>query len=613
MRNLDTKGLFRYRNLVPSLVTLLEGRHTALMLALLAFVVTLPAVWTGYYQDDHLIRLRFQDFPGLPGVHGRLLDTCVFSDGDPEQNRARMECGFLPWWAPPDWKVAFGRPLASLTHYADWTLFGDRAWVMHVHSLLWYALLVFVLVLLYRRMFASAGVAGLAALLYLLDPVHALANGWIAARNAAISSVFIVLVVYFHDRWRRDNSRAAMLAAWLMLAAGLAASEAAVTAGAYLFAHALFLDRGALPRRIARLLPYLIIVVVWRFAYEHAGYGVSGTMLYTDPVTQPRAFLGDLAHHLPILFFCQFFTTDPSVYNFLPSAPVVFALWTVFVLALALVARVLWPLLKQDATARFWALGMVLAALPVCTTIPQGRELMNPGIGAMALIALFLDRHFSGKAKESPGAWRLAGVMAATWLLLHLPLAAVAMPVNSYMAPYMPEKVASVLNAGAPIDARLKDDTLIIVYTPADLLGATLPVMRAANGETVPRHCRTLSAGIHTMEVSRRDDRTLVLNMDDTFQTRPWCQVFRDPGASPMKPGDAVRISGMEALVEAVTGDGRPTQVAFRFDVPLEDPSLRWVVFKDKTYVPFAPPKIGETVAVQGPGFGELLRWFTGG
>ena len=213
MQNSTCSGGFRYKNLVPYLISLLGRKHVPIVLAAVAFVLTLPAAWSGYYQDDHLIRLRFQDFSGLPGVHGRLLDTCVFSDGDPAQNRARMECGFLPWYAPPDWKVAFGRPFASLTHYADWVLLGDHAWAMHLHSLLWYALLVFVLALLYRRMFASAGVAGLAALLYLLDPVHALANGWIAARNAAISSVFIVLVLYFHDRWRRDGWRTGMVLA----------------------------------------------------------------------------------------------------------------------------------------------------------------------------------------------------------------------------------------------------------------------------------------------------------------------------------------------------------------------------------------------------------------
>jgi hypothetical protein len=336
-------------------------------------------------------------------------------------------------------------------------------------------------------------------------------------------------------------------------------------------------------------------------------------MLYTDPVAQPRVFLGDLLHHLPLLFFCQFITTDPSVYNFLPSAMVFLSVWIVFVAVLVVVARVLWPLLKEDATARFWALGMVLSALPVCTTIPQGRELMNPGVGATALVALFLGRYFLGDREKTLCGQRLAKVFICMWIVLHLVLPAVAMPVNSYITPVMPEQAARKLNAGAPNDTKLKDDTLIIVYSPADLLGSTLSVMRAAMKENVPRHCRTLSAGIHSVDITRRDDRTLEFNMDDTFLTHPWCMVFRDPAASPMKVGDTVRLSGFEAKVEAVTHDGRPTRVAFRFDVPLEDPSLRWVVFKDSSYAPFAVPKVGETTHVQGPDFWGIVRCFVGG
>ncbi len=606
-------GTGRFNAVLQPFVSLLGGKRAALLLALAAIAFTLPAVWSGYYQDDHLIRLRFQGFPGLSGVQGKLLDTCVFSDGDPAQNLARMECGFLPWWTPSNWKIAFWRPLTGLTQYFDWKVFGDRAWVMHAHNLLWYALLVFVLVGLYRRMFQSAWVAGLAGLIYLLDPNHALAVGWIATRNAMLSSVFMVLVIYFHDKWRRNNSRISMYLAWIMLAVGLTGSEATVSAGAYLFAYALFLEQGPLHKRVAGLLPYLFIVVVWRMVYQHLGYGVAQTMLYTDPVVQPWVFLGDLFHHLPLFFFCQFITTDPSVYNFLPSQTLFYAVWVVFVAVLIVVGRVLWPLMKEDATARFWALGMMLSALPVCTTIPQGRELMNPGIGATALVALFLGRYFLGEREKTLRGRCLAKVFVGIWLAVHLVLPAVAMPVNSYMAVVMPEQAARKLNAGAPNDAKLKEQTLLIVYSPADLLGSTLPVMRAAMKESVPRHCRTLCAGVHSVDILRRDDRTLVFNMDDTFLTRPWCQVFRDPAASPMKAGDTVRLSGFEANVEAVTQDGRPTQVAFRFDVPLEDPSLRWVVFKDRAYAPFEVPKIGEKTHVQGPDFRGIVRCFVGG
>lgn len=41
--------------------------------------------------------------------------------------------------------------------------------------------------------------------------------------------------------------------------------------------------------------------------------------------------------------------------------------------------------------------------------------------------------------------------------------------------------------------------------------------------------------------------------------------------------------------------NGRPWVVAFRFDTPLEDPSLRWV---DGDFYPWTPPEVDEQVSL---------------
>jgi hypothetical protein len=521
-----------------------------------------------------------------------------------------MERGILPWWTTENWKIAFWRPLCSLTHWADWRIFGDRAWLMHLHSILWYGLLVYVLVLLYKRLLMPPWVAGLAGLLFLLDAAHALPVGWIATRNAALSSVFIVLVLYFHDRWRRDAWQPGMPAALAALALGLLGSEATVASGAYLAAYALFLDRAPWPKRIGSLLPYLLVVVVWRVVYDALGYGVNGTLLYVDPLHQPLEFARDILRHLPVLLFTQFAASDPSIWSFLPPL----GIWIYLSVAsvfLCAVAYVLWPLLRGDRVARFWALGMVLSALPVCTTIPQGRELMNPSIGAMALVAQFLAFRASPQPENEPRGYRmLAGSFAGLWVFLHLIVSAISLPVNSYTATTSAEQLAARLNATAPSDTAIRNQTLITVSVPADLLAATLPIMRAVANEPAPLYGRVLSAAVRHLEMTRTDERTLRLRMDDGFMTRPWCQVFRNPVTHPMKKGDTIRLTGLTVEVAEVTNDGRPVDALFRFDVPLEDPSLRWIVFKDMAYVPFTPPAIGKTVQVKGPAFADIVRWF---
>lgn len=583
------------------------------LFCLVGMLLTLPSVWSGYFQDDHLIRERFQGFKDLPGIEGNLLDTCVFGNGRPEHVHAAMDRGLLPWWTSPNWKIAFFRPLSSLSSWMDWQLFGDRAWAMHLHSVFWYGLLVWLLALLYRRLIAPPWVAGLAGLLYALDAAHGYPVAWIATRNAALSSVFIVLTIYFHDRWRRDNWKPGFVAACAALAVGLLGSEATAAAGAYLAAYALFVDPKRWFRGGMSLLPYLAIVIIWRLVYDHLGYGVAGTMLYTDPIREWAWFLPDLASFLPIMLFSQLGGSDPSAWSFLPS-PWIWIWLAVAVLFLIWVGIALWPLLRRDKTARFWALGMVLSTIPVCTTIPQGRELMNPGIGAMALVALFLGTFRSRGGPEIgwQGHDRLASVLATLWVFLHLWLSAVTLPIQSATVTRYSERFERGLNDKLPADPDVTQATLFIVRSPADLLSAVMPFQRAADGTPVPRHTRLLYAGMSSIEIERPEERTLVFRCGDSFLKRPWTQVFRDPAEHPFRVGDTVRLTDFEAEVTQITPDGQPREVRFRFAEPLEAPSYRWVIFEKREYVPFTPPPIGQTVRIRGFEFRDIVKGILG-
>ncbi len=57
----------------------------------------------------------------------------------------------------------------------------------------------------------------------------------------------------------------------------------------------------------------------------------------------------------------------------------------------------------------------------------------------------------------------------------------------------------------------------------------------------------------------------------------------------------------MTVEVERITESGEPREVLFRFDVPLNAPSLRWVQWEDGIYVPFEPPAVGETIRLPAP------------
>lgn len=60
-------------------------------------------------------------------------------------------------------------------------------------------------------------------------------------------------------------------------------------------------------------------------------------------------------------------------------------------------------------------------------------------------------------------------------------------------------------------------------------------------------------------------------------------------------------LSDMRATVVALTDDGRPGTVEFRFATPLESAGRRWMRGAGMGLVPWTPPPVGATVVVPAP------------
>lgn len=588
-------------------------RRTALLVtfAVAAFLIAAPSLWTGFCTDDRLFQVVFRGAVPYPEIKMGQLDLFAFSGRGQEDKRALMDRGLLPWWTSDSWKIAFWRPLSAFTHWLDWQVFGERPWPMHAENLALYGLLAAAVTALYLRFLNPPWVAALAGLLYLLDAAHGMGVGWIANRNGILAALSVVLVLYLHDRWRRDGWKPGMFLAWGVLALGLLSGESAVAVGGYLAAYALFLDRGRFLVRFAILIPYLVIVALWRVAYQQLGDGAVGSSLYTDPVHDPIFFASALVRRLPTLLFSQLAGGDCMICNYVP--PLWLAVYlTIAVMFLGWVAWAVWPLIKRDPVARFWTLGMVLAVMPSCAVMPQSRLLFCAGIGAMALVAQFL--HFQSQHRECFKTRihrRAASALVVIWVVFHLVVSMIAMPIAS-CSMYFVDRAAHRELRVVPDIPEVRRETLVVVNALVDVWGPIFTVLRAADGMAFPPYCRQLAAGTRRLEVSRPDERTLVLKLDNAFLENQWTPAFRNPSADPMRPGQVVKLTGMQARVESVTPNGAPQVVSFRFDVPLEDPSLRWIAYQDGKYGSFKPPKIGETVIIRNPDFADIARGYVG-
>ena len=207
--------------------------------------------------------------------------------------------GFAPWWASDQIKTNFFRPLSSLTLALDFSLWPDTPLLMHIHSLLWFCLLIVLAYRLYRSMSGSAVVAGISILLLVVDDVFTGPVGWISNRHAVVAMVFCVLCVWLYHQGVSKQKWPYIAGACGVYALALLASEMGLVTFAYLFAYLLVLDRDKWLGRVKRIVPFVLITVVWRLAYTGLGYGASGTLLYIDPILNPVDFITQLLTRYP--------------------------------------------------------------------------------------------------------------------------------------------------------------------------------------------------------------------------------------------------------------------------------------------------------------------------
>ena len=595
----------------------LAGPRLPVAVVLIALVLTLPSLWTGLQVDDLLQRLVLQRHPLAAVHHGSPMAMFDFADGDPQRAREAMDTGFLPWWTWEKVRLRFCRPAAVLTHWLDYRLWPDNLVVMHLHSLAWFGALVFVAALVYRRFMGIGWASGLAALLYAVEDAHSIPAGWLANRNGLLAALFGLLVVLTHDKWRsaEGGGRSAEEEGgggivWLMVGLALLllavlSNEGGMAACAYLFAYAAFLDKGPWRARVMSLVPYAALIVAWRVGYNALGFGTWGSELYVDPAQSPLRFLQVLCLRAPVLLFAQWAVPLSDLFTFLPPM-VQYVYWAVAVAFCLTLLAVVWPVLRKDPAARFWGLGMVLSLAPVCATFPMDRLLLFAGVGAMGLLACFIrDMAAPGGAAHggrTRARSRTARFLYVFFIIMHLGIAPVLLPARIHQWGAMCRKYTACLE-NAPLGEDVTERTVVIPNAPNVFLTSYLPAARALAGKSVPMRLRSLAANTFfpvPIRMTRQDERTLVVKPRGGF---PWYLV-RDR-YHPLPVGHEVALAGTTVEVLAVADEGWPLEVAYRFDVPLEDPSLLWLKLdlEGVAYVPWRPPAVGESVLLN-------ERWF---
>jgi hypothetical protein len=586
--------------MMDRLKRLLASPRFPWMAAAIAVLLFLPVLDVGFMMDDYVQRITHEG--GIQIVPRPDWDLFRFVGPDRAEFALSRDRGEVPWWAPPTYKLAFFRPLAGLWAWADYHWFPDSAGLMHAENILLFASMAVLAGLLYRRLLATAWVAGLAALLFAWDDAHSFVVVWISNRNAVLAGVFGLLALWLHDRARRDGARAAGILAPFALALALLSSEAAVATLGYLAAYALFLDDRTPRERLRSLAPFAVVALGWAAIYKVRGYGTSGSGFYVDPGGEPGTFVFAVVKRLPILLLGQFGlppadlwpqTVEPKVIPLVAVTALLAGLAVVF-------ARVL----RKDRTCLFFATGMLLSLIPVCATWPNDRLLLFSGFGAFGLIATFLSR---AHAVEKPGPRFSTRVVAGVMILVHVVLAPLLLPLRARAVGTMLHEYVAAGERTLPTSLV---STLVVVNAPDPLVAGMAGAKRhyeQSNGKPLTSRLRQLTVvSVGDEIVERVDDHTLSLSASEGFFHDPFSQVFRSPSML-FHAGDVSRVAGMRAEIMEAGEDGIPRRIQIHFDAPLDDPSMVWVTWVHQGFVPFKLPSPGEKVTVPGANFLEAL------
>jgi hypothetical protein len=587
------------------LTNIVSSRAFIAIAALLAIVLLLPTLRAGFMMDDYAQILWLRGGPtGANGPRG-VWDMFRFQDANRETFRMNMDKGFWPWWSAPDLRLAFLRPVTSMTHAIDHWLFPDSPALMRLESILMYGAVVAVVGAAYRRFLGATVACGLAILMYAIDDAHAVTVTWIANRNAVIAAGFGFGALILHDRAVRHGDRRARWIAPALFAIGLLAGEAAVGTLGYLGAHAVWLQEDRWKERFKALLPYGGVVAVWTAVYKLWGYGAWGGEFYIDPGREPARFLQAMSMRLPILLEGQFSFPPSDLWILVPFEkhgtvfPFVVAAVVVGTIVLAMGAR-------RTRENGFFATGMVLALVPVCATFPGDRLLMFAGFGAFGLIGDFLT---APRELMTHGRRVLLRVAAGYFVLLHIAVAPIFFTGRGVQNGVMLHDPIERAAASFPPSSELAGKTVVIVNAPDFLTPSYGLFVRARRGEPLPARMRQLAIAVDGRAMVRRTgERTIEMTLSKGFFHEAFSLVFRK-AVDPPALGDKFEVAGMVATVKAYTSDRkRVGTMEFAFDAPLDGPSFAWVTWKGSRIERFELPAVGEEVELDVIDFMQAMQ-----
>lgn len=598
------------------------SRYWIVIVLMAAILLYSPFLFSGYFQDDYGFRVQFS--PKVDEEVKELFRTSIWnlygfsSVGSSTKFIIGQEKGFSPWWASEQIKTNFFRPLSSLTLAFDYSLWPDNPLPPHIQSLLWFCLFIFLAYQLYRSISGSAVVAGISILLLVVDDVFTGPVGWISNRHAVVAMTFSVLCVWLYQQGISQNKRTHLAWAYIVYAVALLASEMGLVTFAYLFAYFLVLDRDQWSSRVKRILPFVLITVIWRLVYSGLGYGSSGTLLYIDPILDPVDFISQLLTRFPVILFSAVGVPVVEILlAFSPEGAAVLA--AICLILVGLLALIVYPILRTHRSSAFWVIGLLGAIVPLVSGIPQNRNLGLVSLGLMALAGQFFADVAAARKSDLLTNFQLVLLKITTpiLLILYLVVSPIVVISNPASTQTMAEDQASAADFGG--GSEMAEQHLYVINPPGAMSFMAGLFPRLFTDKPFPASINYLSSGFAPVHIKRVDAHKIIVTPEGGYTPLPGPIVDKTTGMvthmglenvyraldgfhynpqNPMRVGQVVVVSEMTVEVTEMTSDERIAQAVFKFDHPLEENRYVWLLWNDETssYERTRMPAVGESI-----------------
>jgi hypothetical protein len=599
-----------------------RARYILFVAAVLALGLSLraAALGGGLLADDYD---HYAMVSGIYPVARSPLDLFDFIGRAPVERWALLNAGRLPWWSDPAIELSVMRPLASALIEFDYHVLGGVPLCMHLHSMLWWVVLVCgVAALLYELL--PAPLAALALLLYALDEAHGLPLAWLANRSALVAVAFLTWGLWAHVAARTRRLRGGAFLSALFVGLGLLAGEHAVAPLAYFASFELLGMRDAARVRLRALLPVAILAAGYAALHQALGYAIAGSGYYIDPMRTPVRYLVACASRMPLLlgdlgfgFGAEWHAGGPPFLPRLLRMQLVPDAWlaldhlrrfqfglgvTAGLSIIVMIVRLRRSARVEAPAVRWLVAGALFALLPVCGTLPMTRLTLAAAIGADVALAFIMLAALRAVRHARPVGTRLA---AAALLLALLGVHAVWAGVRAhgdvdFFARIARVERSEVLNAEIDDSLIAKQDVMLIAAVDWATQWA-LPAVLHLNGRPRPHSSHLLSGALlHPHVLHRRSDHVLDIEMrgdavDATFAG----SVYR-PSTPPFVGGEQRELPPFRVEVLSAK-QGQPSSLRFMFVKSLDDPTLLFLYPGVHGLARVKIPPLGERLSLPPP------------